>query len=316
MGTNSATTSPEKPSNDIPKKLPPAEETVKVHVVGRDGDCLDIKVEIGTSVEDSIIEFPYNLTTDDPKKIAADMVNTCDLSAASYQKLVSAFTNLVERNDRAKAMTELSELVSDDLEDLVHKPNPEDSDSIHSEPMMTTPSSATFPAASQNTVLSDPETNNLFDLDFLADDDTFSDEVMSNQDNTDLQDLLDGEDLCDDGSEPSFGTPISIDSSPKHFHEDHDEDTVGNSSSDFSEEDMEDEEILALKAKHLQDMRELEERHENELRLAEQDILRKKQLLMGNKAGVDQNIVKEYYDDQQKRRNDFRDINDAFALCI
>jgi len=309
----------EPPTPERPEVSEP--EQFDMHVVGRDGDVLEIKVEMGTAEEDSIIEFTYNLAQDDPKTTAAEMVRSLELAPASQQYIESKFASLVEKNDGdvqtdIPPTSDLADLIDDTL---VPNIGYEDSDSIHSEPMLATPSSSKFPAAThKDHVLSDPETvTDLSDLESLIEENNLDD--FSHNDNRDLEALLDDEDFLGDDqdlvSDHSFGTR-SFDSSPKIRLEDDDTGnslTSGNSSSSEEEED-EDEELKALIAKHEKEMDQLLQLQADELN----DIIRKKKQMMTSKSEGDldfQQSVQDFYDRQNRRSSEFRPTHTWSPLC-
>eukprot|EP00339_Tiarina_fusa_P029977 CAMPEP_0117014124 /NCGR_PEP_ID=MMETSP0472-20121206/11519_1 /TAXON_ID=693140 ORGANISM="Tiarina fusus, Strain LIS" /NCGR_SAMPLE_ID=MMETSP0472 /ASSEMBLY_ACC=CAM_ASM_000603 /LENGTH=219 /DNA_ID=CAMNT_0004717609 /DNA_START=182 /DNA_END=837 /DNA_ORIENTATION=+ len=187
-------------------------------------------------------------------------------------------------------MTELSELVGE----IPNRTTTLGSsgDSIQSEPIPITSKTIERP----NGNLSDSETGNshspqnryslspqnrdrddlVTNLEFLADSSahlTVSSQ-HNHQDNTDLEDLLDEDDLGDLGELLSDSNERSCDSHLKLCDDDYD--AIGKSSSEGGTSSDEEEEILALKAKHEKDMLALLARQEVELRTAEQDLAQKK----------------------------------------
>jgi len=323
VGTGVKAIVPKSPPNEV---IEPCESSVNkfdMHVVSHEGDTLNIVAEMGiendNTKEASKIEFSYNLATDDASTTAAEMVRSLELSASSYKLICDAFERLVQKysvislksNDRTQTMTELSELIGDENEENKNSGIRSSGDSIRSEPIpehLGTPS--TLQAPSKHNPLSDSETpmddnGSIISLEFLADSgDHLTLPAHQNTDNTDLEDLLDEDDLLTDLLSDSDDDQ-SMDTNPKSC----DDDDVGNSSSEGNLDEEEDKEIRELKAKHLKDMQALLKHQEDELRVAEENILLKKRLKQENKQTEDvdyqktSDALKDYFDQQQRRGN-------------
>lgn len=207
-------------------------------------------------------------------------------------------------------MDELSELVSEELESSSdHRVNLRSSDnSINSEPAPSTNvifdyhPSAILSDTDASFLNSDDGVNN---LEFLIDNqDHFADANIVPY-NTDLEDLLDDEDKMsiEEDAESLLNT------SPKSSRKS----SVDNSSTEFLSDD---EEISALKAKHEQDMQDLIKHQQKELRIAEQDLLRKKKEKRNTNFETSKKL-KDYYSEQEAKGNkEFGDLNFASTLCI
>jgi len=337
---NQRSTSPLRRTYEEPEPQNSSESSVNrfdMHVVSREGDILNIVAEMGiendNTKESSKIEFNYNLATDDASTTAAEMVRSLELSLSSHKLICDAFEDLEQRyfhislktkNDRTQTITELSELIVEDVDS--QKDNLRSSgDSIRSEPIpeqLGTPSKFQAKLTEQNP-LSDSETPNgsfqepydVSNLNSLVENHLTVPTVQT-QNNTDLEDLLDEDDKLELLSDSEDVQSVGSTPDKKPFPDD---DDIEDSSSEGSKGHDDDAEISALKAKHQKDMQDLIQSQKNELRKAAEEIKRKKREKQQQETSDKTTIaLKGFYDQQQKKGNsEFRQIAASPSpLCI